>query len=395
MSNVPADVLNAAQTTPAPSEPAKPKRTRAKKANAAKGATGPNPAAGLIAAMKFLAPAQSKTGTVNETFCNIANNWAAASNGVLTIATKIEEPLTACPQWALFLDALNRVSDDMTLTAISAGMLAVTSGDFRGVIPCAPADQVPIFGPDDPVAVIDDRIKAGFEAVLKVPNEQSTVAHKAGILLQANSIVATNGAIIFEYWHGIDLPPNLLIPKAAAQAVVKAGKPLARLGFSASSVTFWFEDQSFIKTQIFADRYPEYQHVIGCDYSAMWPVPEKFFEAVATVANFSENGNVYFKNGQIVSNPTDETPSFYRLDTLPDGEGFNGKYIAMIDGRADRLLFGQSSNVSALFFVGNNLRGCIAALDKTAPRVYGDETFASPHDPNFGGSGYEDDDIPF
>lgn len=393
MSQVPADVLAAAQTTPAPGEPPKPKRSRAKKANAAKAQTAPNPALGLIAAMKFLSPAMSKTGTVNETFCNIGNHWACASNGVLTVATKIEEDLSACPQWALFLDALNRVSGDMTITAISAGMLAVTSGDFRGVIPCAPPEQVPIPAPDDPVAVIDDRIKQAFEAVFKVPNEQSQFPHYAGILLQANSVVATNGAIIFECWHGIDLPPNLLIPKVAAQAIVKAGKPLARLGFSPSSVTFWFEDWSFIKTQIFAAQYPQYEHVIGCDYSAMWPVPEKFFEAVAAVSHFSENGNVFFKNGQIVSNPNDETPSFYRIDTLPDGEGFNGKYLAMIEGRAERILFGHSANgTSALFFVGSNLRGCIAALDKTAPRVYGQDESAgrSSH-----GADFDDDEIPF
>lgn len=377
MSEVPAEIMAAAAATPAPAaETPKPKpRSRAKKATAAKGKTAPNPAVGLIAAMKFLSPAQSKTGTVGETFCNICNKWAAASNGVLTIATPIEEDVEACPQWALFLDALNRVSGDMTLTAISSGMLAVTSGDFRGVVPCAPPDQVFISPPDEAAAVIDDRIKQAFEAVLKVPNEQSQQAVKAGILLQANSVVATNGAIIFEYWHGIDLPPNLLIPKAAAQAVVKSGKTLARLGFSQTSVTFWFEDYSFIKTQMFDAQYPEYEGVISCDYSAMWPVPEKFFEAVAAVSQFSENGNVYFKDGQIVSNLSDETPSFYRLDTLPDGEGFNGKYIAMIEGRAERILFGLSrNNVSALFFVGNNLRGCIAGLDKSAPRVYGAES---------------------
>ena len=40
-------------------------RTRAKAGTAAKKQTAPNPAAGLIAAIKFVSVAQSKTGTVN------------------------------------------------------------------------------------------------------------------------------------------------------------------------------------------------------------------------------------------------------------------------------------------------------------------------------------------
>jgi len=401
----PADVLAAAATAPAPAPAApagKPKRARAKAATAAKGKTGPNPAATLIAAIKFISVAQAKNGTVNETFCHIAHNWAAASNGVLTVATKIEEDLTACPQTSTFLDALNRVETDLQITQISQGFLSVASGDFRGVVPCAPFEQVPITPPDDPVAVIDDRLKQAFEAVLKVPNDTSPRPEYAGVLLQGGSVVATNGAVIFEYWHGIDLPPNLLLPKIALQAVLKAGKKLERLGFSPSSVTFWFEDGSFIKTQTFAAQFPAYKSVIECNYGDMWPVPETFFKAVEAVASFSENGHVYFKNGQVVSNLNDDAPSFYRIEGLPEGIGFNGKYLAMIEGRASRLLFQEDdatgrNEIPRLFFVGENLRGVIAGLETKPPAVYrSEETFRSPDDPNFRGNYLDpDDEIPF
>ncbi|AKU43046.1 DNA polymerase processivity factor [Rhodobacter phage RcTitan] len=400
----PDDVLAAAATapTPAPASAAKPKRTRAKAAVAAKSKAGPNPATGLIAAIKFVALAQSKNGTVAETFCHLANQWAAASNGVLTIATRIEEDLNACPQTATFLDALGRVETDLSITQISQGFLSVASGDFRGVVPCAPFEQVPISPPDDPVAVIDDRLKQAFEAVLKVPNELSPLPHMAGVLLQSGSVVATNGAIIIEYWHGIDLPPNMLVPKVALQAVLKSGKPLVRFGFSPTSVTFWFEDQSFIKSQTFAGQFPAYQNVVQCDYGLMWPVPNDFFKAVAAVASFSDNAAVYFKGGQVVSNLNDETPSFYKVEGLPEGVGFDGKLLALIADKASRFLFTEQdpsgrNEIPRLFFVGENLRGVVAGLENKAPAVYRDnETFRSPDDPNFRGNYYDpDDEIPF
>jgi len=385
--DIPDDLLARAMAEPEPEAkaPAKPKpRARAKKAVAAKGKTAPNPATMLLKAIKFVSAAQAKNGTVAETYCHLAQGWAAASNGVLTIATPIEEDLNACPQSATFVNALGRVETDLSITQISAGFLSVASGDFRGVIPCAPADQVPISPPDDPVAVIDDRIKAGFEAVLKIPNDASPKPEYAGVLLQGGSIVATNGAVIFEYWHGIDLPPNLLLPKAALQAVIKSGKVLTNLGFSQTSVTFWFEDNSFIKTQTFNAQYPAYKNVIECNYGDMWPVPETFFKAVEAVANFSENASVYFKNGQVVSNPNDETPSFYRIDGLPEGVGFNGAYIAMIAKQATRLFFTEeddtgTNEIPRLFFVGENLRGVIAGLERKAPAVYRAESAPGVH----------------
>ena len=72
-------------------------------------------------------------------------------------------------------------------------------------------------------AVIDDRIKAAFEAVLPLATDGAQHAHLAAVLLQSGSAVATNGHVLAEYWHGIDLPP-MLIPKASAVAILKAGK---------------------------------------------------------------------------------------------------------------------------------------------------------------------------
>ena len=89
----------------------KTKKHRARRAKA----TAVNPAASLLAALKFVAVAQKKAGTVQQQFGMISGNWAAASNGVLTIATKVEEDLTACPHTYQLIDALSKVGDLVTL----------------------------------------------------------------------------------------------------------------------------------------------------------------------------------------------------------------------------------------------------------------------------------------
>lgn len=157
--------------------------------------------------------------------------------------------------------------------------------------------------------------------------------------MQAGSIVATNGAIIFEYWHGIDLPPNMLIPKVAAQAVVKCSKPLAKrlfvvVGYVLVRRRFVYQDANFFGT------IPRLPRRLGMRLFANVAGSAQVAKAVAAVATFSEGVRLPgFKAGQIVSDMNAETPSFYRLEGLPEGEGLQGKYLSMIEGRATKMLF--------------------------------------------------------
>ena len=342
------------------------KKHRARRAKT----TAVNPAASLLAALKFVAVAQKKAGTVQQQFGMISGNWAAASNGVLTIATKVEEDLTACPHTYQLIDALSKVGEDLSITQLSPTSLAVVSGAFRALIPCVGFGDVGITGPDERRAVIDDRIKAAFEAVLPLATDGAQHAHLAAVLLQSGSAVATNGHVLAEYWHGIDLPP-MLIPKASAVAILKAGKALTGFGYSGSSATFWFEDDSFIKTQLFAEQFPNYQPLFNCEGLNPWPVPDEFYKAVRSIESFSRSGVVYFENGMLASNEQETEASTYKIEGLPEGMGFNAKYLLMVEPSFKNVHFEESSNKA--FFFGENVRGVIMGIDRNSATPYNAE----------------------
>ena len=343
------------------------KKHRARRAKT----TAVNPAASLLAALKFVAVAQKKAGTVQQQFGMISGNWAAASNGVLTVATKVEEDLSACPHTYQLIDALSKVGEDLSITQLSPTSLAVVSGAFRALIPCVGFGDVGITGPDERCAVIDDRIKAAFEAVLPLATDGAQHAHLAAVLLQSGSAVATNGHVLAEYWHGIDLPP-MLIPKASAVAILKAGKALAGFGYSGSSATFWFEDDSFIKTQLFAEQFPNYQPLFNCEGLNPWPVPEEFYKAVRSIESFSRSGIVYFENGMLASNEQETEASTYKIEGLPEGMGFNAKYLLMVEPSFKNVHFDESSNKA--FFFGENVRGVLMGIERNSATPYNAET---------------------
>lgn len=373
--NVPLPNAEAPAATPEAAKPKPKHRARRPKATA-------NPAASLLAALKFVAVAQKKAGTVQQQFGMISGNWAAASNGVLTVATKVEEDLTACPHTYQLIDALSKVGEDLSITQLSPNALAVVSGAFKALVPCVAFGDFEITGPDERCAVIDDRIKAAFEAVLPLATDGAQHAHLAAVLLQAGSAVATNGHVLVEYWHGIDLPPGMLVPKASAVAIAKAGKALTGFGYSGASATFWFEDDSFIKTQLFGEQYPNYGIIFNCEGLNPWPVPEEFYKAVRSIESFSRSGIVYFEDGMLASNEQETEASTYKIEGLPEGMGFNAKYLLMVEPSFKNVHFDEDSNKA--YFFGENVRGVLSGIDRNS---------ATPH--NTEASTEYEDDIPF
>lgn len=321
-----------------------------------------NPAQSFLDAVTFVSHAQKKTGEPSHTHCAISGGYVCASNGELTIAAKVEENISIAPNTFKLIAALKQVVNDVAITKLSDLSLAITSGNFKAIIPCY--DTSEIFGmsaPDEPIAVVNNDLILAIGDVIGLANETAAEPLFAGIMIQKNTVVATNGAVIFEAWHGIDLPPAKVIPKSAAKALVKCKKNLVKLGFSDSSITFWFDDDSFIKTQLYKFVYPQYEQTMQTDKDYE-EIPSTFFDALKTIAPFVEGNKVVFKNGMIVTDYREENASTYKIDSLPEGIMFNHKYLLMLKPVATNFTF--DDNPAKLYFYGPRTRGAVMGLSK-------------------------------
>lgn len=336
-------------------------KAAAKRARASK-KTPPSAAASLINALKFAKVAQSKAGTIGQQHCMISGGWLAASNGTLTVGCKIEEDLSACPHSTNLLEALLKCGQELNITQLTANTLSVKSGVFKALIPCVSFAELEISAPDAQIAAIDDRLKAAIECVLPLATDGAPNAVFASVLLQAGTAVATNGAALLECWHGIDLPPGMMLPKASAAAIAKAGKPLTGFGYSGASATFYYEDGSFIKTQLFNERYPHYAPLLDVEANP-WPLPDGFFIAVHSIENFSRNGVVYFDESMVSSHEHETEASTYQIEGLPHGMAFNSKYLTLLEHAFIKADFNKEAN--KVWFFGENSRGVLMAVDST------------------------------
>jgi hypothetical protein len=324
-----------------------------------------NPAAKLIEALQFVAMAQDKAGPVGTQFCMLRNNWVAASNGVLTIGAKIEEDLEVCPHTLQFLDALTKATVEQTIAQDSPAVLSVQGGAFRGLVACAEPELVYVPPPDPAIAPCDARLVASMDHVQMLATDNAPEAMKAAVLVQAWTCVATNGHVLLEHAHGIDMPPNLLVPKKSVQAIVKCKKIPTAFGYSQSSLTIWFEDGSFIKTQLFNEQYVNYRNMFPEKPNA-WPLPNGFFSAVHAIASFSENNVVYFDKGVMSSHIHETRASTYKVEGLKEDMAFNAAYLLMCE--LDFKTADFQPEKGRVIFYGDESRGVIMGIDMSEAR---------------------------
>ena len=321
-------------------------------------------ASSLIAALQFVSIAQKDKGSTFQTHCQIANNQIVAFDGNLSAGHYVEDELTACPQTKVLKEALLKCGQALSITQLDNKRLAIKSDKFSAFVPCF-TDEMPLIVPDLPVAPIDDRLKTGFEVVGLLAKEGAERVVLASILLNANSMIGTNGHIVVEYWHGINLPCGLVLPKSFISAILKTDKTLSQFGFSSSyidnkiqyhSLTFYFSDNSWIKTQLYNEDWPDTEKILGLNSNA-WLLPESFFDAINILASLASENRFYFFPDVIKTSLDETAGASYEVEGLLGGKTFSAEYLKLLCGFAKCFDF-TTYDDKALFF-GENIRGAI------------------------------------
>lgn len=332
----------------------------------------PSSAASLIAALKFINIAQKDIGAPNETHCVFFQHWAYASNGVLSAGHKIVEDLQTCPHTGRLLMALGKCGETLSMSLTDSpgagGNLTVSSGKFRAVVPCIPFADIPHIYPDAMIAPIDERITKALAVVGEFATEGAQKILEASILLQANSAFATDRRTIIEYWHGVDLPPGMVVPKVAVAAILKTGKKPKGFGYSwdenskPRSATFYFEDDSWIKTQLYQEAWPDCTVPLSSRQPNPWPLPKGFSDAIKAIDEFSEGRIAYSTGSALCSGPDEATGARYEVEGIPKNRGYNIDRFLKVLPLMETIDFGPEAKSMILFF-GPNVRGAVAGLD--------------------------------
>lgn len=310
----------------------------------------------LIEALKFALNASDKADATPGYAC-IHDNYLTMSNETFSIGVFVDVVMDICPQAELLKAALEQCDSTFQLTQINESSFSVKSSKFRAVVPSIDPGLIRPVIPDENVAVINNALRDAFECCGQYCSSRlDRIIHEC-VLLRANTVVATNGGIAVEYWHGIDLPGRLTIPRKTVDIITKITKPLTGFGFSPDSVTFYFEDFSFVKTKLIAGEYPDTDKLFSANTTAeLIPIWPDFFTGLKAISKFIKDDTVFFENNAVHSAYASADGASYAVLGLPGGFGFSSAYWRSIEKYATHVM-ATLVHTGPVFFTGKNIRG--------------------------------------
>jgi len=353
------------------------------------------------------------------TFDDDAETWKAVVrligkeaitfNGQVSAGHPIAEELTLAPRLDKLEAALKRCGKSLVISETPNGQLSVKGDKLRALVPCLHPEELHMPKPDLNIAPVTEQIKEAFKVCGVLASEAADKAHYASLLLEAYVCTGTNGAAVLQYFHGVDLPPAMVLPKTFTAAVAKVTKPFVGFGFSwggdgtVASVTFHFEGGAWIKTQCYQDRWPDVGAVLNVN-SHPAETLTGLFDAVEAVSKFTDDDWITFGDNMVMSHTDQGAGAIYEVQGLQGGKRFKGKLIKDVSPYAktidlttygDRAYFFGGEAIGPNGPVPGTVRGAIVGLATTVTYREGfDETSDTIGGAQIHSSDGIDDDVP-
>jgi DNA polymerase III sliding clamp (beta) subunit (PCNA family) len=317
----------------------------------------------MLDALKFVKGAVSKKDYQPAlAHFRIKEGRVTGYNGTIALSSPIDLDIDACPRAIPFVKAIERcTSGTVAIHITPGGKLSVRSGKFRANVDCTDENEI-LDGivPEGNEVSISGQVVPALRVLEPFIATDASRPWAMGVLLRNYSAYATNNIIIAEYWIGANMP-EVNLPVAAIDELIRIGEEPIRVLMSDRSMTFFFTGDRWMRTQVLGVDWPDVEPILSLE-ADLSPVPAGIFEALETLKPFvEEEGRVYFRGTEITTSPHDGVGASIELDGLPTRGAFNYKYLMALEGRVDEIDFSKAPPVPCPFR-GENMRGVILGM---------------------------------
>lgn len=326
----------------------------------------------LLKAVKASVAIQSSTGTDRQTHCRIFNGFVIATNDVQIVGVPIVGlSLDCCPHSKTFVAALERCEGDITFT-LEGHTLTVKSGRVRVPVPCIADNALLDLFPDASQGSASPALAEALGRISAVVDETDDRLFCRAVYMSADFAQGTHkGHVVMQAWHGVKPLPNLALPKESAHSIAKHPSKLVGLGLGTGTATFWYEDNSFIRTCLFDMAPPNFDGVLQQKIvKEPSPIDSELFGIVRGLLPFtkealtsSKDANVVsFEDGKVWAGQSAQSNfASYDFPVSPITDfALNANYLLMFEGYVETIVVDNFEN--KLFLYGDSLRGVIAGF---------------------------------
>jgi len=313
----------------------------------------------LLTALQFVAAVQPKrSNNPADTHCRMFGNKLSASGGPLSASIGIQEEIECCPNTQKLIEAIKQCPEAINLTMLLPDELSVKSGNFQAVIPCIRQKDIPAICPIAKTHEVSPEFEVALKKAGSIVSDKAKTILESSVQLREGSVIASNGEVILEAWHGCLGPVGPILPALFINALRKnRSKAIYQLGYLIDTLTAYYEDGSWIGTALQRDpAFPDLRSFLSLPSNPI-PIPLGFFEAIERLKPFSNDGRLYFTNEGLCTDTYKTDGAINLCAGLPVGISFDIDAMRMINGLADKIDFAVTNRL--VYFFGHNLRGAI------------------------------------
>jgi DNA polymerase III sliding clamp (beta) subunit (PCNA family) len=315
----------------------------------------------MLDALRFVQGAVAKKDFVAAlTHFQIKNGFVKGHNGGLTLCAPIALHIDVTPKASTFSKAIATCKEVIQISQTSSGRLSIKSGKFRALMDCV-EEGFPTTAPEgDLIELPNGGILKALKMLHPFIAEDASRPWARGILFRDQSAFATNNVVLMEHWLGYRYPVEMNIPKSAVTEMIRIGEEPIRMMASENSVTFFYSEDKWLKTQLYSLKWPDLAKVLSRE-SKPAPLPAGLWEALDDVEPFvNKLRQVWLREGAITTDPDDAAGAVVEVPGLTATGIYNVDYLIELSAVVQTMdLMGYPG--PSIFF-GEGIRGAIIGM---------------------------------
>lgn len=295
---------------------------------------------------------------------NIKDGYIKGFNGVLSICTPIPFDVNCQPDAGQLIKAVGNCKAAVELSMTPAGKLRLKSGTFKAFINCYD-DPMPDVEPEGEIVAVNGKnILDAMRRLIDFVGDDAARQWTNGIMFRGKVAMATNNVCLVQAWIGTTFPLEANVPAAAVRELIRIGDPPTHVSMTDTSMTFYFSDERWLRTQLYSTEWPDVDTMFGpSDRFAPKLVPDNFWDGIDALSPFQDKLNrVYFRDGEMLTSLEAEEGASFQVAGLPEAI-FNINMLKLVRESATKFDFSLYPGPG--YFTGDKIRGLIVGIRPT------------------------------
>lgn len=294
------------------------------------------------------------------------NGYAYRFDGVLACAYPSQDDIAICPEFEPFNKALKKVGSDFQIQ-VADDELSVVGKKLKAHVYGLQKNEYVTLPPNMPIYAVDnDKFRKQLAKIVNIAKDGSEHVVTSSILLNGPTATATNRNLIAQVLTGTQADIPLIIPKRTITTLLKTAIPIVSIGYDETSVTFWFENGAFMRSQLYKEGWniEQAESLLPTNFDDHTSLPREFFEAAETIADLGDTNVLHFTAKGVADLPNDKIASVYKIAFNDKPATLNAELLALVAGHCDKCLIHNTTLqcFPLATFTGEDYRAALAHI---------------------------------